>query len=212
MSRLSSYNRHAGRSVERLAALSDGLFAIAMTLLVLELRLPEPGEIHSEAELGRALLVFAPRFLVCVMAFLSLGIFWVGQQSQLSQLARADRDLTWIHIAFLFLISVVPLSTRLLADFDNFRIPLLIYWLILVLLGLTLYLAWMHARSAGLIRDDTPQEAVHSYRRRILLAQGLYAFGALLCIISPLLSIAFIILVQIAYAVAIERFFTRAPM
>jgi uncharacterized membrane protein len=205
----SEYNRRAGRSVERLAALSDGLFAIAMTLLVLELHLPEAADVHSEQQLWHALIEFAPRFAVCVMSFLTLGIFWVGQQTQLSHLSGADRDLTWLHITYLFLVSVVPLATRLLADFDTYRTPLLIYWLTLLLMGCTLWAAWEHARRAGLIHDEGAGLVVSAYRKRILLAQGLYAFGALLCVISPIWSIVFLVGVQLAYATAIDRFFRR---
>src|SRR4051812_3177908 len=92
------YNILAGPSVERLNALSDGLFAIAMTLLLLELHVPEPTGVHNEGELVHALMAFLPRLAVCVMSFLTLGIFWIGQQSQLGQLARSDRDVTWLHI------------------------------------------------------------------------------------------------------------------
>src|SRR5579863_7987342 len=100
-----SYNRIAGQSVERLAALSDGIFAVAMTLLVLDLRVPLANTVHSELGLWRALVAFGPRFLMYLMSFLTLGIFWVGQQTQLNHLARSDRNLTWIHIAFLFAVS-----------------------------------------------------------------------------------------------------------
>lgn len=87
------YNRIAGQSLERLAALSDGLFAIAMTLLILDIRVPDAGGIHSEAALCRAVAGLAPRFVMYLMSFLTLGIFWTGQQTQLNHFARADRDL-----------------------------------------------------------------------------------------------------------------------
>ncbi len=92
------YNRIAGQSVERLAALSDGIFAVAMTLMVLDLRLPAAEAIHSEHDLWRALVALLPRLLTYLMSFLTLGIFWVGQQSQLNHLARSDRHLSWIHL------------------------------------------------------------------------------------------------------------------
>ena len=75
-----AYNRIAGQSLERLAALSDGVFAIAMTLLVLDIRVPEAVSISSEGDLWRALSGLSPRFLVYLMSFLTLGIFWNGQQ------------------------------------------------------------------------------------------------------------------------------------
>src|SRR5580693_6059335 len=98
------YNAIAGQSVERLAALSDGLFAVAMTLLVLDLKVPAAEAIRSDKALLGALAELAPRLVIYLMSFLTLGIFWVGQQTQLNHLARGDRHLTWIHLMFLFAI------------------------------------------------------------------------------------------------------------
>ena len=93
-----AYNRIAGQSAERLAALSDGVFAVAMTLLVLDLRTPAADAIHSERDLWHALIELAPRLLMYMMSFMTLGIFWVGQQTQLNHLRRSSRSLTWIHL------------------------------------------------------------------------------------------------------------------
>lgn len=133
------YNRIAGQSVERLAALSDGIFAVAMTLLVLDLHVPAREAIHDSHELGRALVSLAPQHTAYVMSFITLGIFWVGQPTQLNHLARSDRSLAWIHIAFLFTVSLMPFSTRLLAEFIAYRTALLAYWLNLLFLGIALY-------------------------------------------------------------------------
>lgn len=84
------YNLIAGQSIERLAALSDGLFAVAMTLLVLDLHAPAVEAVHSEHDLWRALVALAPRLLVWLMSFLTLGIFWVGQQTQLNYIGHAE--------------------------------------------------------------------------------------------------------------------------
>jgi uncharacterized membrane protein len=116
-----SYNRIAGQSVERLAALSDGIFAVAMTLLVLDLRVPAVEAVHAEHDLWRALLALSPRLLMYMMSFMTLGIFWIGQQTQLNHLERSDRSLSWIHILFLFAVSITPFSTRLLAEFPQYR-------------------------------------------------------------------------------------------
>src|SRR6201988_2510965 len=89
----SLYNRVAGQSVERLAALSDGIFAVAMTLLVLDLRVPAGGAGHSEHDRWRLLAALAPRLVIFLMSVMTLGIFWVGQQPQLNHFARADRNL-----------------------------------------------------------------------------------------------------------------------
>jgi uncharacterized membrane protein len=196
-----TYNRIAGHSLERLAALSDGIFAVAMTLLVLDLRAPAAAAIHSEHELWRALVDLAPRFLMYAMSFMTLGIFWVGQQTQLNHLSRSDRSLSWIHLAFLALVSIAPFSTAFLAEFIHYRVALLVYWLNIFLLGLTLYLSWICALGTGLVKSDLPPEISKAIKRRIVMAQSSYAFGVLLCVFGTYWSIAFIVLVQLYYVV-----------
>jgi uncharacterized membrane protein len=196
------YNRIANQSPERLAALSDGVFAFALTLLVLDLHLPEARSINSEPELWHALLRLTPSIVMYLMSFLTLGIFWNGQQTQMNYLARCDRDLTWMYIAFLFAVTLTPFSTKLLAAFIAYRTALLIYWLNILLLGAALYATWRYASRAGLIKEDTPVEIRRAIRRRVEIAQSMYALGALLCVIGTRWSIAFIFVVQLYYAIA----------
>jgi len=204
-----SYNRIAGQSVERLAALSDGIFAVAMTLMVLDLRLPAAEAIHSEHDLGRALVALLPRLLTYLMSFLTLGIFWVGDQTQINHLARSDRHLSWIHLGFLLAVTISPFSTMLLAEFMAYRAALLVYWSNILLLGAILYGSWGYALRAGLVKDDIPADVPAAICRRIMIGQALYAAGALLCVINTYWSIGFILLVQLNYAVAPR--FRRAP-
>ena len=199
---LTSYNRIAGQSVERLAALSDGVFAIAMTLLVLDLRVPASEAIHNESDLWHALVALSPRLVMFGMSVLTLGIFWVGQQTQLNHLRRSDRSLSWIHIAFLGIVSLVPFSTGLLAEYTHYRVALLVYWANIVLLGATLYWSWVCALGTRLVKEDLSADVSRAMKRRIVVAQSLYACAAALCIIDTRLSIACIVLLQLNYALA----------
>lgn len=197
-----AYNRIAGQSVERLAALSDGIFAVAMTLLVLDLRAPAIETIHSERDLWHGLAAIAPRLLMYLMSFLTLGIFWIGQQTQLNYLERSARSLTWMHILFLATICVMPFSTSLLAEFTTYRTALVVYWLNILLPGLALYWSWVCAMGLGVVQPETPPEVLKAVKRRIVIAQALYAFGALLSVVNTYWSIGFIVLVQLNYAIA----------
>ncbi len=184
--------------------MSDGIFAVAMTLLLLELRVPARDLVHSEADLRRALTALSPQFLVYVVSFITLGIFWVGQQTQLNHLARSDRELTWIHLTFLFAVTLMPFSTRLLIEFLAYRTALLAYWANILALGVVLYASWGHATKAGLVKEDIPANVPPAICRRILIGQSLYAFGALLCVFNTYWSIAFIVLVQLNYAIGLR--------
>ena len=196
------YNAFAGGDVGRIEALSDGIFAFAATVLVLDFRSPEPADIHSEAELLGALVASSHRLVPWLLSLLTLGIFWVAQQTQLSRLARSNRDLTWLHLTFLAIVTVVPFTTRLLADFFTYRTAFLIYWANLVLLGVAVQVTWTYAERAKLIRDDTPTELASAFRRRVVIAQSLYAVGALIGLVSVPLGITLIILVQLNYVFA----------
>ena len=197
-----SYNQVTGRRLDRIAALSDGVFAIAMTLIVLEIRVPDPGPIRSEQDLWNALLTLGPRLITYFLSFLTLGIFWNGQQTQLNLFANADRDLTWLQLAILATVALMPFSTSVLAEFITFRLALLVYWANIFMLGALLYAAWIYAIRRGLVTKEATPTVSALVKRRILVAQSLYAFGALLCFINPLWSIVFIVLVQLNFAIA----------
>ena len=159
---------------------------------MLDIRVPAIAPVHSEHDLLQGLAARLPRFVMCVMSFLTFGIFWVGQRTQLNQLERADRDLAWIHIGFLATVAVMPFSTMLLAEFIEYRTALVIYWVNLAFLGTILYSAWRYAVRARLLKEDIAPKIVAAVERRILVAQSLYAAGAALCLINTYCSIAFI--------------------
>jgi uncharacterized membrane protein len=182
--------------------LSDGVFAVAITLLILDVRPPAVTAIRTEQDLWRALVSLAPRLIVFLMSFVTLGIFWVGQQTQLNHVAESDRHLTWIHLAFLFAVSLMPFSTNFLAEFIDYRIAVLEYWANILLLGAVLYGSWGYAVRARLVEETMPPEVPAAICRRIVIAQSLYALGALLCLVSTYWSIGFIVLLQLYYAVA----------
>lgn len=197
------YNELAGRSVDRLAGISDGIFAVGMTLLVLGLVVPAAGGIHSEAQLWDRLRGYGPNILVYTMSFMTLGIFWVGQGTQLGQLARSNRNYAWIQLAFLFAVTLVPFSTGLLANFPTFRVALLEYWLNIVLLGFVLLAALEYGLRARLFQEEVPREGARLLRGRILIAQLLYAIATALCLFFPtLVSIVLIVLIQLNYVLA----------
>ena len=153
-------------------------------------------------ELLHSLGGLAPQWIAYLMSFLTLGIFWAGQQTQLNHLREGSRDLAWIHLGFLFTITLMPLTTRLLAEFIQLRLALVLYWLNILLAGAMLYWSWKHAVKHGLVKEDTSPEVRGAICRRVLIAQSLYAVGAGLCVFNNYVSIAFIVLVQLNYAIA----------
>jgi uncharacterized membrane protein len=198
------YNRFSGQSLERLTALSDGVFAVAMTLLVLDVRVPaSTGLALSEHGLWSALVKLGPSFAAYLLSFTMLGTFWLAQHTLLGILGRCDRTLTWINLGFLFVVSLLPFSAALLAHYVHLRLAVGVYWLNIFLLGAGLEWGARYGRSAFL-REQTGQahSRLSTFRRRILVAQTLYALAALICLISTLASVIALAIVQLYFIIS----------
>jgi uncharacterized membrane protein len=198
------FNQFAGTSIDRLAGISDGIFSVGMTLLVLGLAVkPLRGAATTNSDLFNYLATLGPSALVYVMSFMTLGIFWVGQSTQIGHLARSDRHYVWIQLAFLLFVTLVPFSTALLAAFPTLELALVEYWLNIVLLGGILFVALEYANRAHLFQESEEPELVRLMRGRILIAQSLYAVAAALSLVfSTWVSITLIVLIQLNYVVA----------
>jgi uncharacterized membrane protein len=198
------YNRFTGQNLEHLTALSDGLFAVAMTLLVLDLRVPvtTAGTVYSEHGLGRALLDMGPSFAAYLLSFTMLGTFWLAQHTLLGILGRCDRTLSWISLGFLFVVSLLPFSAALLAHYVHLRLAVGVYWLNILLLGAGLEAAARYGRTLVPGDDQQARARLTIFRRRILLAQTLYALAALICLINTLASVIALAVVQLYFIVS----------
>jgi uncharacterized membrane protein len=203
------YNEIAGASIHRLSGLSDGIFAVGMTLLVLTLAVPTANEVRTESDLSQALVKLLPGVVTYFMSFLTLGIFWVGQQTQLSQVQRSDRDYTWIHLAFLLFVTLVPFSTNLLANHYQSRVALVEYWFNILILGALILGGAEYAARARLFDETRRAVIMSAVRRRVYIAQALYLGAATLCIVDTRLSIGLIVLIQLNYAIAPRIAFLR---
>jgi len=207
--RTTYYNEIAGSSRERLGALSDGIFGVAMTLLVLTLAVPTAQEVRDSGSLGGALVHLVPNIVTYVMSFLTLGIFWVGQQTQLSQLERSDRDYTWIMLAFLLFVTFVPFSTMLLAAFYRSQLALVEYWFNVAILGGAILAGAEYAGHQHFFPAARQATILRAIRMRIYSAQGLYLVATALCLIDTRISIGVIVLLQLNYAIAPRIAFLR---
>lgn len=209
---MAHYNQMAGQNIRRIEALSDGVFAIALTLLVLEIKVPHVDHVDSEQTLWQeALAPLAPHFLTYFLSFMTMGIFYTGQALQLSYMERYDRNLNWYTLFFLLFISLLPFSTAFLGAYTQFKTALLIYWLNILVLGIFIYAHWNYAYKQGFILAEGAAltNLNSAVRKRIITAQSLYVLGAALCFIHVYLSIGFIIAVQLNYVFAI--FSPRLP-
>ena len=191
----------AGLSKHRLESLSDCIFAFAMTLLVLDLKIPKvPEELLIQGLLTRTLFNLQPKFLSYVASFVLLGVFWVGHHGYLHFLKRTDRWFLWINLFFLMLIVLVPFSTNLLGDYPTHRLAVMIYGCNIIALGLALYLQWWYATSHHrLVGRDLEPELVRRGKRRILMGAFVYTCVVFTALFSPTVSLILYALIPISY-------------
>ncbi len=196
--------------MKRLAALSDGIFAVSMTLLVLDLRVPDALKVVTEDAFVSSIKTLIPRLVIYLMSFLTLGIFWIGNQTQLDRIERSNRHFAWLNLATLVLVTLIPFSTSLLATFITFRFALLVYWCNLFAFGVTILAMWVYAWKVGLTKPETDPAFHRAFTLRVCLAQALYAGAVLICFVTnTYVSIGLIVLIQLNYVFAPKLLFRR---
>src|SRR5262245_14285855 len=172
-----------------------------MTLLVLGLRVPA-GAISTDHGLWQALLTLGPSFAAYLLSFTMLGTFWLAQHTLLTIIGRCDRTLSWIHLGFLFVVTLLPFSAALLADNVHVQLAVGAYWLNIALLGAGLEWSSRHGPNALLPDDATARSRLAMFRRRILVAQVLYALAAAICFASTVASVVALAVVQLCFIVS----------
>ena len=137
----------------RTEAFSDGVFAIAATLLVLELRVPhvEPGVLSG------ALLERWPSYATYVVSFLTIGIIWVNHHAVMERIRVVNRPLLFINLLFLMAVAVIPFPTALLADYlregHDERLAAAVYGGTMAVMGVTFGATWAYAVISGLLHE-----------------------------------------------------------
>jgi uncharacterized membrane protein len=126
----------------RVLALSDGVFAIIITLLVLEIHVPELTQGHS---LNEALAEIRPSFVAFVISFILAGMYWVGHRDLFALIRRTDRGLVWLNILYLLPLCLLPFAAGMLGRYDQEPVSLRIYGLLLVAVAVMRVVIWLYA-------------------------------------------------------------------
>jgi uncharacterized membrane protein len=187
-------------STNRAEAFSDGVFAIAATLLVLELKIPhvEPGG------LSEALLEGWPSYATYVVSFLTIGIIWVNHHAVMDRIKSVDRPLLFLNIVFLMAVAVIPFPTALLADYlragHDERLAAAIYGVTMAVMGITFGLIWAYA----VLSDELLHQGIDRDRARrslLIFAAGnpLYLLAIGVSLLSAEAALAIYALLALFY-------------
>ena len=175
----------------RIAALVDGIFAVAMTLLVLDLKLPEGVKISNDAEVWRQLVELKSHFSIYVLSFIVLGIFWTSHHSLFHFVRRVDRGLLWINLLFLLFITLLPFSTNLLSGQIPLHIPVAVYGANLLLPWLTSLLQIRYlAHHLELVHDQLTPAWIAIVRLRMAIPAVVIAGSIAISFFNPSLALS----------------------
>ena len=193
----------------RLETFADGVFAIAATLLVLEIAVPHL--VHG-GDLGAALLDLWPSYLAYATSFLTIGIMWVNHHTVFRQIREADQRFLYLNLGLLLLIAFVPFPTTLLADYawgDEGRAAALTYGITLTITAVFFNAIWRYAIwDRRLLRHDADPKEVSGITRAYKPGIPLYTGATLVALVSPRASAALYLAIALFYMIS-SSFFGR---
>jgi uncharacterized membrane protein len=173
-------------STNRIEAFSDGVIAIAITLLVLEISVPE----ESFNELWKGILEQWPSYLAYVTSFLTIGVIWLIHHGIFRRLAFADAIVTRLNLLLLMMVALLPFPTTLMAEAINNseseRAAVIFYGLVLFTISALLNLIWQHvARNPDLVAEDVSPDEVKAISRESAPNLAFYGAVVLVALIAP---------------------------
>jgi uncharacterized membrane protein len=158
-----------GRELDRIVFFSDAVFAIAITLLVLDIHVPEIPERLVYEQLPGRLLALWPKYLSYVLSFVVILMYWMAHHITFRAIKRYDRTLIWLNSLFLMCIAFLPFPTSLLGEYGDNQLAVAIYAASLAVARLLLTAVWWHASSGHRLIDESfPASTI-----RIYLIRGL---------------------------------------
>jgi uncharacterized membrane protein len=186
----------------RVEAFSDGVFAIAITLLILAVGVDQA---RSSGSLSHQLLHLWPAYIAYIVSFVTVGIMWINHHQIFRQFARVDRIMLLLNMLLLMLIAFTPFPTRVVAEFahseSDRRAAALLYGINFTLTAIFFFVVWMYG-SRRLLRPDADMREVSGITRSYLPGAPLYATATLLAFASPIASLVMYAAIALFYAIS----------
>jgi len=166
-----------GEDLGRIVALSDGVFAFAMTLLVLSLVVPTFMPAPTERQLLNSLAGDWPKFLGYIFAFVMIAIWWIVHNRTYQYIAKFDSGLVWLNMILLMQIAVMPFVLSFYTIYNGYQVAIVLFASIQVTLGLTTTLTWEYAQWKHLSKPNTPVAAARYFTRRGYYTAAVFAIS-----------------------------------
>ncbi len=188
--------------VNRLEAFSDGVFAIVITLLVLELRVPEVHGPDMSQQLRHGLFELLPKFVSFIVSFIYVSIYWINHHQLFHHLKRSDRGLFWLNSLFLMFLTFIPFPTAFIGSYPEEPVAVILYGAEMFAAALTFVFMKIYIFSGpALIESGQKRKAKPLY---YVLGPAAYLAAIFIALLSTKIAIAIYILIPVAYFFAAE--------
>lgn len=191
----------------RMETFSDGVIAIIITIMVLELKLPVFGTDDTSIEIKRHLLKLAPYLVAYLFSFMMIGIYWTNHHHLFHLLEKTDEGLLWLNMAFLFCLSLIPLATALIGTNPRVTVSTMIYGFVMLMSTLTL--TWMRSYSLRkkLLHQDRDKKLTRKIHYVSQRGRTKSIIGTLCYLVSIPLSLVNVVLAYICFIIPAVIFF-----
>jgi uncharacterized membrane protein len=174
---------------QRLTAMSDGVFSIVITLMVLSIRIPDIATDRVVQELPQHLMKMLPDLVTLIISFIILGIYWIGHNNVFTHIIRHDRPLLWLNIFFLMSVATIPYPTTLIVRYGQAQTSIIIYAANLIVGGVLLDVIWWYgSRNRHLMCEGIDPKLISSFHHRILTGPIIYLFAVGVSFVSVMVA------------------------
>ena len=207
--------------LDRLILFSDAVIAIAITLLVLEIKIPESRDVISDREILSELYHLFPKFYSFIISFTMIGLYWRVHHRMFGYVTDYNNKILQYNLLFLFFIAILPFSTGLYGNFSgkalvqfNLKVPMTFYGLNLGFIGLSNFLIWSHISNPKNKLTEKPLDRafVRYTKARSLVVPGIFMLMIIVAWISDVLVALYLPLLIPITLIMIKKRYAKKPV
>jgi uncharacterized membrane protein len=200
--KVTSWFRH-----DRTEALTDGIFATVMTILVLSLVVPTVTGPNTAATLQADVYGLIPDFFAYIVTFIFLGVLWISHQNMFSHIVTIDLKTLWVNILLLLSVALSPFSTALLGRYPLQPIAVVVYGINALVISILFNLLWFYPRIQHLTHEEPNQEIIAKRSKIVLVGPIAYSLAIVFSFLAPEVSLGLYAFVTFFYIVFGGRYF-----
>jgi uncharacterized membrane protein len=181
-----------GFNIDRLTLFSDAIFAFAITLLAIDIRVTQLPENLIASQLNNEIIGLLPKFISFILSFFIVGSYWISYHRTIHFIKRYDRGLIFLNLFFLMFIVLLPFPNDLIGKYPGNQIAVIIYAIFLTATGISLCFLWIHAsRGFRLIDEPLPPKFIRNLTLRLCISPSIFLISIPISFFNPFISMVF---------------------